>query len=150
MKKTVITLAIMAVSGTAMHAQTAATKASEVVLQQPSDAGKFTFKEETWNFGEVPEGPDITHDFEFSNTGKSPIFIRNASAGCGCTVAEWPHEPILPGASAKIRVTFHTQGRPGAASKIVTIDSDAQQQSMRLSIAANVAPKTAATATVTK
>lgn len=138
MKKAVFTLAFMAVSGTAMYAQS--TGSSTIVAQQPAteNAGKFNFKEETWNFGEVTEGPDISHDFEFTNTGKTPIFIRNASAGCGCTVADWPHEPILPGATSKIKVTFHTKGRPGVATKVVSIDSDAQQQAMHLTITANV------------
>lgn len=128
----------MAVSGTAMYAQS--TSNSTIVAQQPAteNAGKFNFREETWNFGEVTEGPDISHDFEFTNTGKTPIFIRNASAGCGCTVADWPHEPILPGATSKIKVTFHTKGRPGVATKVVSIDSDAQQQAMHLTISANV------------
>lgn len=143
MKKTVITLAFLAVSGTAMYAQTA--NSNSAPTQQPANdnAGKFSFKEESWNFGEVTEGPDITHEFEFSNVGKSPIFIRNASAGCGCTVADWPHEPVAPGATAKVKVTFHTKGRPGLASKVVTIDSDAQQQSMRLTFTASVKPVTA-------
>lgn len=138
MKNAVFTLALMAVSGSAMFAQS--TGSSNVATQQSStqNQGKFTFKEETWNFGDVADGPDVTHDFEFTNTGKSPIFIRNASAGCGCTVAEWPHEPILPGASSKIRVTFHTKNRPGTATKVVNIDSDAEQQTMRLTISANV------------
>ncbi|GAA4461217.1 hypothetical protein GCM10023093_05500 [Nemorincola caseinilytica] len=141
MKRTAIALAILAISSTALHAQT--TTAQPATQQAPADAGSFRFTEESFDFGEVTEGPDLTHEFAFSNDGKKPIFIRNVTAGCGCTVAEWPHEPVLPGTQAKIKVTFHSAGRPGAMSKVVSIISDAQQQSMALRISGNVKPKPA-------
>jgi hypothetical protein len=151
MKKTVIALAMMAMSATALRAQTSSTEVKTSATATIS-AGKFDFKEDSFDFGEVAEGPDVSHNFEFTNTGKKPIFIRNASAGCGCTVAEWPHEPVLPGAKASIKVTFHSKGRPGAVSKVVSIASDAEQQNMSLRITGNVksaeivTPTTATTA----
>lgn len=105
------------------------------------NAGEFKFKEETHDFGEVPEGPLAETDFEFKNIGKSPINITEAHGSCGCTVPSWPHEPILPGKKAVIHVTYNTQGRPGMIMKDVTINSDAKQQPMVLHIRGTVKPK---------
>lgn len=140
MKKTILALAILAVSGAALHAQTTTTQPT-ATQQTTLDGGSFKFKEEAFDFGEVTEGPDLTHEFEFMNDGQKPIFIRNVTAGCGCTVADWPHEPILPGMASKIKVTFHSMGRPGAMGKVVSIISDAQQQNMTLKISGSIKPK---------
>jgi hypothetical protein len=108
-----------------------------------ANAGKFKFKEETHDFGEVQEGPTAECDFEFKNVGKKPIVISEAHGSCGCTVPKWPQEPILPGKTGKIHVTYNTTGRPGPISKTVTITSNAQTPSMVLRIAGSVKPKPA-------
>ncbi len=113
------------------------------------DAGKFKFKEETHDYGEVPEGPKAECDFEFKNTGKKPIVISEAHGSCGCTVPQWPTEPILPGKKAKIHVVYNTVGRPGPINKDITINSNAAQQPMVLHIKGNVKPKPAEPAAAT-
>ena len=75
------------------------------------DAGEFKFKEETHDYGEVPEGPLAEYDFEFKNVGKKPINITECHGSCGCTVPSWPHDPILPGKKGVIHVAYTTQGR---------------------------------------
>jgi hypothetical protein len=105
------------------------------------DAGIFKFKEETHDYGEVPEGPLAETDFEFKNVGKKPISITEAHGSCGCTVPKWPTEPILPGKKGTIHVAYSTQGRQGMIMKEVTINSNAQQSSMVLHIRGTVKPK---------
>ena len=105
------------------------------------DAGSFKFKEETHDYGEVPEGPLAETDFEFKNVGKKPINITEAHGSCGCTVPSWPHEPIAPGKKGVIHVAYTTQGRQGMIMKDVTINSDAQQSPMVLHIRGTVKPK---------
>jgi hypothetical protein len=105
------------------------------------NAGKFQFKEETHDFGTVPEGPLAEYDFEFENVGKEPIVIQEAHGSCGCTVPKWPSEPILPGKKGVIHVAYNSAGRPGPISKEVTINSNAQQSPMVLHIRGNVTPK---------
>ena len=105
------------------------------------NAGKFKFKEETHDYGEVPEGPLAETDFEFKNVGKKPIIIQEAHGSCGCTVPTWPHEPILPGQKAVIHVAYSTNGRPGPIMKDITINSNAQQSPMVLHIKGTVKPK---------
>ncbi len=107
------------------------------------NAGKFKFDEEIHFFKDVPEGPLAEFDFEFKNTGKSPIVITDAHGSCGCTVPTWPHEPILPKQKGKIHVAYTTNGRAGMIDKAITINSNAQQQPMMLYIKGNVIPKPA-------
>lgn len=85
----------------------------------------FTEQEDTYDFGKVPEGPEVTHEFLFRNTGTRPLMITDGNASCGCTTPKWPSEPVLPGNTGKILVTFRTEGRPGAFAKTVYLSSNA-------------------------
>jgi hypothetical protein len=88
-------------------------------------AENMAFKEMTHDFGTVPEGPDATVEFVFTNTGKEPIIIEKAQPSCGCTVPSFPKEPIMPGSKATINVAYHSKGRPGAFTKNITVVSNA-------------------------
>lgn len=81
----------------------------------------ITFEEEKYDFGTVPEGKIVEYTYRFTNTGKAPLLISHARSTCGCTVPEWPKEPIDPGESGEIKVSFDTSSRPGHQSKPITI-----------------------------
>lgn len=75
---------------------------------QPTQKG-FPFialDEPTYNFGTIKEGVIIKRDFTFTNTGDTDLLIEIATGSCGCTVPEWPLEPIKPGETGVIHVTF--------------------------------------------
>ncbi len=155
MKKVFIAILCLTISAAAANAQDkkapapAPTPAPAAAPQAPAvdpDAGEFKFKEETHDYGEVPEGPLAEYDFEFKNTGKKPIVIQDAHGSCGCTVPTWPHEPILPKQKGVIHVAYTTNGRQGPIMKDVTINSNAKQQPMVLHIRGTVKPKPAAPA----
>jgi hypothetical protein len=110
------------------------------VVADPN-AGKFKFKEETHDYGEVPEGPVAEYDFEFKNVGKKPIVITEAHGSCGCTVPKWPTDPILPKHTGVIHVSYNSAGRPGQINKDVYITSNAQQNPMKLHITGMVKAK---------
>ena len=80
---------------------------------------------ETWDFQNIPQNKPVTHDFTFTNTGKEPIVITNCQASCGCTVPKWPKEPILPGKSDVISVTYNA-AHAGGFNKSITITSNAK------------------------
>lgn len=109
----------------------------------PADAkpGKFKFEEETHDFGEITEGPLATCDFEFRNVGKGPIVIAEARGSCGCTVPQWPKEPIAPKHKGVIHVTYNTAGRVGPINKEVFITSNAENGPVILHLKGYVKPK---------
>ncbi len=96
------------------HAQTA----------QTAKGAKVEFNKDVHDYGNVKYGSDGTCTFEFKNTGNEPLIISEAHGSCGCTVPEWPKEPINPGKSAVLKVKYDTN-RPGNFSKTVTITSNA-------------------------
>jgi len=85
---------------------------------------KIEFAKETHDYGKIKNGADPYCSFEFKNTGDAPLIISDAKGSCGCTVPEWPKEPIAPGAKAIIKVRYDTK-REGVISKNVTIMSNA-------------------------
>ncbi|MCC5918994.1 MAG: DUF1573 domain-containing protein [Cryomorphaceae bacterium] len=85
---------------------------------------EITFEETTIDYGTIPEKADGTRIFKFRNTGNEPLIIERAQGSCGCTVPEWPREPIMPGQSSTIKVTYDTK-RIGRISKSVKIYSNA-------------------------
>jgi hypothetical protein len=81
----------------------------------------MTFAKESHDFGQVNEGDKVVYDFFFTNTGKSALIISSAAATCGCTVPEYPKEPVKPGDTASIHVTFSSAGKEGEQNKNVTL-----------------------------
>jgi hypothetical protein len=88
-------------------------------------APRIYVKKQKFNFGEVIEGPDINHNFHFYNNGASTLHIHNVGTSCGCTGAVLGgNNDIPPGESGVIKVTYHTQGRPGNAKKTITVSTN--------------------------
>ena len=130
MKKAVFTLMMMMVAVFAFNKAVA----------QVESGPKIEFTKETHDYGTIKYGADGTCTFEFKNTGNAPLIISNAKGSCGCTVPEWPKEPIAPGAKAKITVKYDTK-RPGAINKSVTITSNAENEPTKvIRIKGNVLP----------
>lgn len=92
MKKILFLASVFAIS-TAMMAQT-----------KVDDVAKFN--EEKHDFGKIKQGVPAVYYFEITNSSSKPIVIESASASCGCTVPEYPKEPISPGATSKIKVQY--------------------------------------------
>lgn len=90
----------------------------------PDEAAQIQFEEESVDLGIVKEGEKGEHIYKFTNVGKQPLIIQNAKGSCGCTVPEFPREPIPVGGSGQIRVTFDSKGRKGNQEKIVTVTAN--------------------------
>lgn len=82
------------------------------------------FEQSEYNFGKAKAGGTIEHDYTFTNTGKEPLIISNAKGSCGCTVPDWPKDPIAPGGTGKIKVAFDSKGKSGPQTKTVTISAN--------------------------
>lgn len=85
------------------------------------DLPEIKFEEELFDFGKITQGEKVNHAFSFKNTGSKSLIITGASGSCGCTVPEWPKEPINPGQSAKINVVFSSEGKSGILEKTITV-----------------------------
>lgn len=102
------------------------------------------FEEETHDFGRITQGEKVSFAFKFKNTGGSNLIISSASGSCGCTVPEWPKEPIKPGAEGKVNVIFSSEGKQGMVEKTVTLITNCEPSTKVLIIKANIIVPTSA------
>ena len=117
-----------------------------VSAEEPAvPAGPITtieFEEVEYDYGMVMEGEKVVHEYKFKNTGDEPLIISNAKGSCGCTVPDWPREPIAPGESNVIKVQFDSKnkGKVGGApqSKRVTITANTDPVNSYLTIKGKV------------
>jgi hypothetical protein len=72
------------------------------------------------DFGSVPEGEIVKHDFKLTNKGKTDLLIRNVKASCGCTAVKNENE-VKPGQTIDLKVEFNSKGKRGRQNKSVTI-----------------------------
>lgn len=89
-----------------------------------ANAPVMKFEFDSHDFGKAKAGDKVTYEFKFTNTGSSPLIITNATASCGCTVPEWPKEPVQPGQGGKIKVTFDTANKEGLQDKQITVTAN--------------------------
>ncbi len=96
------------------------------------------FEETTFDFGTVKDGEKVKHNYKFTNTGKVPLIISDAKGSCGCTVPDWPREPIAPGKSGEIKVEFDSknkgteEGAPQAKKVTLTANTDPVQSFLNI------------------
>jgi hypothetical protein len=119
----------------------AANKPTTVKPEAP--AGPTTtmeFEETEFDFGVIDEGEKVNHVYKFKNTGNEPLVITNAKGSCGCTVPQWPKEPIAPGAESEIKVEFNSKKKTGKQQKRVTIEANIPGGKTFLTIKGEVTP----------
>jgi hypothetical protein len=127
MKKLLLALFVFA-AGIAVNAQTA------------DNVAQLTFDKTEHEFGKIKEGTLATHEFIFTNTGKSPLVLANVQPSCGCTTPEWSKEPVAPGAKGVIKAAFNSYGRPGTFQKYITVKSNSAGGDISLTIKGTVEP----------
>lgn len=109
-----------------------------MMAQQPV----ITFEKTEHDFGKINEADGrVSVVFSFKNEGMSPLVLSNVRASCGCTTPTWTKEPVEPGQTGTITVTYNPNGRPGRFQKTVTITSNATEATKRVYIKGEVIPK---------
>ena len=101
-------------------------KAVMPVQKEIKDPTTVQVIDSVYDFGKITEGEVVEYSYRFKNSGDKPLLItEQPHASCGCTVAERPEEPIMPGDTGFIKVKFNSESRPGEAHKTVTVSSNA-------------------------
>ncbi len=109
-------------------------------LVSDADAPVMTFKTAEYDFGTINEGDVVEHTFNFTNTGKTPLIISKATATCGCTVPEWPEQPIAVGETGVIKVKFDSKNKKNLQTKYVSISANTKPEVTKIKIIGNVIP----------
>lgn len=128
--KSCMVLFLMTASFSAKAQNNAAEQASE-------KAGILTFENEVIDYGKIEANAEGGRKFTFTNTGNAPIVISKVKTSCGCTVADYPKEPVMPGATGEIAVKYDTK-RVGNFTKTLTVFSNASKPQLQLRISGEV------------
>lgn len=134
MKKVI--LALMVISFLAVSCNSENKPAESTV-----NGAAIHFEKNSYDFGKINEGEKVSHDFEFTNNGTEPLIISDASASCGCTVPEYPKEPVTPGKKGLIKVVFDSEGNPGMQHKVVTLTSNSNPATTEIYVTGEVKAK---------
>ena len=80
------------------------------------------FNEKVHDFGDIllSDGA-VSCTFTFKNVGQKPFVVHQIASSCGCTTPTWSREPIMPGKSGKIDVTFANDQGPYPFEKSLTV-----------------------------
>jgi hypothetical protein len=116
---------------------------------QANNPGEEVIKDSTtvevmssdYNFGKVTDGEKVEYSFKFKNTGSHPLIIRSAQPSCGCTIAEKPDQPVMPGETGFIKAVFNSAGRVGDVHKEIVVRSNASPHFPTLKILGEVEAK---------
>lgn len=90
------------------------------------------------DFGDIKQDSENRHVFRFTNTGKEPLLIESATGSCGCTVPQYPKEPIPPGGTGEIMVEYKPGKQENQQNKTVTVTANTEPKQTTLRIKANV------------
>ena len=99
-------------------------KNEEGSLSQSRPKTSIQFDKVEHDFGTIKQGDQVECSFKITNTGQEPLIIEEAHGSCGCTVPDYPKEPIPPGQSRDMKVKFNSTGKKGKQAKTVTVTAN--------------------------
>lgn len=113
-----------------------------VITLTPVGTPKLVMPESEYDFGTIDAGIKVTHVFKFVNEGSAPLVISKINTPCGCTAPSWSKEPIEPGKTGEITVTFNSAGKVGNQVKSLSIIYNSEMSPTMFTIKASVKPPT--------
>jgi hypothetical protein len=109
--------------------------------QATQSTAQITFEESVFEFGDITQGDRVQHVFNYTNKGTEPLILSSVKTTCGCTAPDWSREPLAPGESTSMTVSFNSTGKMGMQNKTITVNSNATNDPERIRITANVLAK---------
>ncbi|HLU90366.1 MAG TPA: DUF1573 domain-containing protein [Cyclobacteriaceae bacterium] len=122
--------------------------AQSITPVDPNSLAAFEFENIEYDFGAIKEGEVVEHQFEFTNTGQSPLVISNVQASCGCTSPDWTKTPVKPGDTGFVKVVFNSTAKSGVQSPTVSIQANTSPSVTRLRLKGTVNQTTASSPTL--
>jgi len=118
----------------------AANDNANVIERDLGPTTEIQFTEMEHDFGTIDQDSRNPKIFTFTNTGSEPLIIADAKGSCGCTVPNYPREPIAPGQTGEIEVVYSPGKQVNQQTKTVTITANTEPATTVLRIKANVTP----------
>jgi hypothetical protein len=99
------------------------------------------FAESSHNFGSVPRGSKVKHDFVLTNRLAEPITILNLRASCGCTSGKTAASIVQPGKTAVVEAHMDTRNFVGQKSTVLFVNlitASGHEAEVRLGVTSNI------------
>lgn len=126
-----LSLAVIPVSASVVNVNNIIEKVVDSVI---------SWKSETIDVGQIPQGTPKVIKFEFTNSTSKPVLVTNVKASCGCTATDYSKEPIAPGKTGYVNATFNAASA-GAFTKTVTVTTSDNEAPKKLTFKGTVVAK---------
>ena len=144
----ILLIALLVMPAMMLMAQDAKTKTTPAAPAAPATpaapalavGAKATWDKLLLDMGNVEYQVPKTAEFTLTNSGNEPLLITYGKASCGCTGLKYSQEPILPGKSTQLSVTYNA-ATPGDFRKTLTIQTNADANATTLTIMGKVVKK---------
>jgi len=140
-QKLAMIMALVVLAGLTVFAQQIALSNTEVTIKTPTVPkvlkANFKWQNTKYSFGKIKHNKPATATFSFVNEGNEPLIITRAQGSCGCTVAKYPKEPIMPGQKGEITAAYNAAVL-GSFHKTVTLTANTANATTVLSITGEV------------
>lgn len=135
MKRILFIVAIMLIAGMAFSQENAAKKENKEKPQSENveKRSDILFDKLVHDFGGIEKGGDASCVFTFKNVTKKPVTLTNVKTSCGCTVADWPKEPIAKKKKGSIKVKYDSN-RVGKFTKTIKVYIEGNENPIQLEI----------------
>lgn len=106
-----------------------------------SQEAVFFLNESTFKFPKTNEGAVLEHTFVFTNSGNTPLIISSFSVACTCTKVEFSKEPVSPGKTGMVKITFDTNGKYYLQDREILLTVNTKKKIQKLRFKVFVIPK---------
>lgn len=89
------------------------------------------------DFGKIKQNIPVSADFEFQNNSMIPLVIVSVEPQCGCTIADYPREPLKYGKKGIVSISFDAKNT-GYFQKSVAVMTNTEQGTTTLIIKGEV------------
>ncbi len=99
------------------------------------------FGERAFDFGPVPRGAIVKHDFVMTNRLAEPVTILNLRPSCGCTSGKASTSVLAPGGSAVIQAQMDTRNFLGIKATVLfvtLVTAGGREAEVRLGVTSNI------------
>jgi hypothetical protein len=105
----------------------------------PPEPPRLAFDHTEYDFGRVPQGAVVAHDFPLTNRGGLPLAIVDLRSACDCQASTDAPAELPPGGTAAVRVDCGTDATHGPQRRTVTVYSnDPGRRSLVLALTGEV------------
>ena len=99
----------------------------------------FQYDQRIHDFGTILEKDGkVSHTFTFTNKSNEVVVINDVNAWCGCTTAQFSKEPVRPGKTTRVTLTYNPDHRPGKFSKEAVLMLNGGKYYTRIWVKGNV------------